>query len=48
MMLILIHRYDEATRKLIEAADFARQQYQEVENRLRDLDRDLTKLKVLS
>jgi len=38
-------RYDEATRKLIEAADFARQQYQEVENRLRDLDRDLTKLK---
>jgi protein kinase C substrate 80K-H len=38
-------RYDEKTRNLIAAADQARKEFEEVERKLRDLDRDIGKLK---
>ena len=38
-------RYDDKTRSLIASADAARREYEDVERRLRDLDRDINKLK---
>ncbi len=43
---ICFTRYDEKTRNLIAEADKARKEFEDGERRLRDLDRELTKLKV--
>ena len=38
-------KYDERTRNLISAADDARKAFEEVDRQLRDIDRDIKKIK---